>query len=109
MNLPSFENFTMRAFESSPMWPSATKMSPFGAMTTAEGWLKVSVPLPATPALPRRISTLPSGLNLNTWWPLPSFALTSVTQTLPSRVDVQAVRLHEQAAAEAAQELARGD
>src|ERR1041385_2001495 len=47
-------------------------MAPFGAMTTSEGRLKVSGPLPATPALPSVISSFPSALNLNTWWPLPS-------------------------------------
>src|SRR5438034_4353463 len=36
MNFPSFENFTTRAFESPPC-PSATKMSPFGAVVTADG------------------------------------------------------------------------
>jgi hypothetical protein len=36
MNFPSFENFTMRAFESSSC-PSATKMSPLAATATSEG------------------------------------------------------------------------
>src|SRR5215510_6831147 len=84
MNFPSFENFTMRALESPPC-PSATKMSPFGAVTTSLGRLNVSGPSPATPALPSVISTFPSGLNLNTWWPLPSLPVASLAQTLPSR------------------------
>src|SRR5262245_37620271 len=83
MNFPSFENFTTRAFESPPC-PSATKMSPFGAVVTADGRLKVSGPSPATPAFPRASKTFPSGLNLTTWWPLPSFPSASVTHTLPS-------------------------
>jgi len=49
MNFPSFENFTIRALESPPC-PSATKMSPFGAVSTSDGRLKVSGPSPATPA-----------------------------------------------------------
>ncbi len=49
-----------------PPWPSATKMSPFGAVTTADGALNSSVPLPGVPALPSVNSSLPSGLNLNT-------------------------------------------
>src|SRR5437899_2290316 len=72
MNFPSFENFTMRALESPPC-PSATKMSPFGAVRTSEGRLKVSGPSPATPALPSVSRTFPSALNFTTWWPLPSF------------------------------------
>src|ERR1044072_4437243 len=60
-------------------------MSPFGAVTTADGALNSSVPLPGVPALPRVISSLPSGLNLKTWWPLPLRPRPSVTHTLPSR------------------------
>ena len=45
MNLPSLANFTMRALVSPP-WPSATKMSPLGAATTADGALNSSGPLP---------------------------------------------------------------
>ena len=84
MNLPSFENFTMRALLSPPC-PSATKISPFVAMATADGLLNVSSLLPATPALPSVIKTFPVGLNLKTWWPLPSFPSPSVTHMLPSR------------------------
>src|SRR5689334_11251331 len=40
--------------------------SPFGAVTTADGALNSSLPLPGVPGLPSRMSTLPSGLNLNT-------------------------------------------
>ena len=65
MNVPSFPNLTMRALVLPP-WPSATKISPFGAVTTADGALNSSLPLPGVPGLPSRISTLPSGLNLNT-------------------------------------------
>jgi hypothetical protein len=60
-------------------------MSPLGATRTADGALNSSGPLPATPALPSRINTRPSGLNLKTWWPFPSLPSPSVTQTLPSR------------------------
>src|SRR6267378_8702669 len=37
MNFPSFEYLTMRLFEP---WPSATKISPLGAVTTPAGDLK---------------------------------------------------------------------
>ena len=66
MNLPSLANFTMRALVLPPC-PSATKMSPFGATTTADGALNSSGPLPGSFALPSVSSSLPSGLNLNTW------------------------------------------
>ena len=66
MNLPSLVNFTMRALVLPP-WPSATKMSPFGAVTTADGALNSSGPLPGLFGLPSVIRTLPSGLNLKTW------------------------------------------
>src|SRR5947207_833049 len=65
MNLPSLSNFTMRALVLPP-WPSATKISPFGAVTTADGALNSSAPLPGCPALPSASSNFPSGLNLNT-------------------------------------------
>ena len=39
MNFPSFENFTMRAFEFPP-WPSPTKISPFGATRTSDGMIE---------------------------------------------------------------------
>ena len=55
-----------RAFAFWPLWPSATKMSPFGAVTTSFGSVSASGGLPATPALPSVSSTLPSGLNLIT-------------------------------------------
>src|SRR5262249_46797190 len=87
MNLPSLLNLTMRALVLPP-WPSATKISPFGAITTADGALNSSEPSPATPALPNVSSIFPSGLNLNTWWPLPSLPSPSVTHTLPSRSTV---------------------
>src|ERR1051326_3798067 len=60
-------------------------MSPLGAVTTAEGRLKVSFVSPATPGRPSVMSTVPSGLNLVTVWPLPSFPSASATKTLPSR------------------------
>src|ERR1700730_1427314 len=83
MNFPSFENFTIRAFESPPC-PSPTKISPLEATATADGRLKVSGPSPATPALPSVINTFPSALNLKTWWPLPSPPWESVAHTFPS-------------------------
>src|ERR1700719_3538226 len=83
MNLPVLSNLTMRALVLPPC-PSATKKSPFGATSTAEGALNSSLPLPATPGLPSVISTLPSGLNLKTWWPLPSLPSPSVTHTFPA-------------------------
>src|SRR5713101_4838864 len=84
MNLPFLVNFTMRALVSRPC-PSPTKISPFGATKTADGALNSSGPLPATPTLPSVSNTLPSGLNLKTWWPFPSLPRPSVTHTLPSR------------------------
>ena len=83
-NLPSCEYLTMRSLVFSP-WPSAMKMSPFGATRTSDGPLSSSWPLPATPGLPSVISTRPSGLNLIAVSPLPLPAWPSVTQTLPSR------------------------
>src|SRR4029077_2116561 len=84
MNLPSLENFTIRALVLPPC-PSATKMSSLGATRTADGALNSSGPSPATPAWRSRINTRPSGLNLKTWWPFPSLPSPSVAQTLPSR------------------------
>src|ERR1700728_607090 len=84
MNFPSLVNFTTRALPVFGECPSETKISPFGAIATSLGSLKVSGPSPATPALPRVIRTFPSGLNLKTWNPLPPFAWPSVTQILPS-------------------------
>ena len=82
MNLPSFEYLTMRSLVfgtgKSP-WPSAMKMSPFGATRTSDGLLNSSGPLPATSGLPSVISRWPSGANCVTVWFLPS-----VTQTVPS-------------------------
>src|SRR5712692_1089666 len=84
MNFPSLSNFTIRALVSRPC-PSATKMSPLAAVTTAEGALNSSGPLPGVLALPSVNRTLPSGPNLNTWWPLPPRPRPSLTQTLPAR------------------------
>src|ERR1700704_1732676 len=83
MNLPSLPNFTTRALVLPPC-PSATKLSQFGAVTRADGALNSSGPLPGVFGLPRVSSTLPSGVNLNTWWPLPPRPRPSATQTLPS-------------------------
>ena len=44
--------------------PSATMISPLGAIAHAVGPMNVSVPAFETPALPSDSSTLPSGLNL---------------------------------------------
>src|SRR5882672_12720133 len=49
MNFPSFEYFTMRSLEP---WPSATKISPFGAVTTPDGDLKWYSSLPPHSRLP---------------------------------------------------------
>ena len=80
--------------------------SPFGATRTSDGWLNVSGPLPATPALPSVISTRPVGLNLKTCCPFPSLPWPSVTQMLSSAVDEDAMRVDEHAGAEARHELA---
>jgi hypothetical protein len=84
MNFPSCENLTILAFVSPP-WPSATKMSPFGATATSLGSLNLSGAVPRTPAVPSVSSTFPSRLNLKTWCPLPSASRASVTHTAPSR------------------------
>jgi hypothetical protein len=71
------------------------KMSPLGAVTTLVGSLSASGGLPATPAVPSVISTLPYGLNLTMMLPFAFssglllcslwFALlASATQMLPS-------------------------
>src|ERR1035438_5325220 len=44
-------------------------MSPFGATSRLFGWKKYSGSRPP-PGLPSVRSSLPSGLNLKTWWPL---------------------------------------
>ena len=72
MNVPSGANFRMRPVAPTggsglwPLWPSDTKMSPFGAVITSHGSLSWPGPLPGWPAMPSRISTSPSGLNLMT-------------------------------------------
>src|SRR5262247_2858354 len=91
-NFPSFEYFTMRLLVK---WPSATKMSPLGAVTTPAGDLKWYSSSPPTPGSPSVISSCPSGLNLRTTWPALTPALAavataasapeSVAHTLPSR------------------------
>src|SRR5262249_52417817 len=106
MNFPSFENFTMRALESPPC-PSATKISPFGAVTTSHGRLKVSGPSPATPALPSVISTFPSGLNLNYLVTLAIFAGRVGRPDVAVAVDMETVRLIEHSLAKHLQDLAR--
>src|SRR6202030_3724662 len=83
MNLPSREYLTMRSLVLSP-WPSAMKMSPFGATTTSDGPLSSLSPLPATPGLPIVIITRPAGVNFIAVSPRPLPAWPSVTQTLPS-------------------------
>ena len=115
MNLPSFENFTMRLFEP---WPSAMKISPLGAVTTPAGALKWLSSLPATPGSPSVIRTFPSGLNLRTTCPAftPAFAaiLTASSEAGVGRphialaVDVQAVRPDEHLRAEAFDDVALG-
>src|SRR6516162_3259468 len=84
MNLPSLENFTIRALVSPPC-PSATKMSPLRATATADGALNSSGPAPALPGLPSVMSNLPSGLNLWTVCPFAPRPTPSVTQMLPSK------------------------
>ena len=79
MKLPWLSNLTTRATVSQlapapwPLWPSATKMSPFGATCTSFGSLRSGPdPSPATPGRPSVSMSSPSGLNLKTAWPLPS-------------------------------------
>ena len=64
MNFPSFENFDTRLL---PLpWPSVTKTSPFGAVTTSVGSSNRPGSAPATPAFPSVIRSRPSELNLKT-------------------------------------------
>src|SRR2546422_51563 len=87
MNFPFLSNFMIRALPVAvppPLCPSATKMSPFGAIATSVGRSNSSRPGPATPGLPSDIKSFPSGLNFNTCWPFPGTAPLSATQTLPS-------------------------
>ena len=58
------------------------------------------------PALPSVISSLPSGLNLKTWWPLHSAAEAVGDPDIAVAVDVHAVRENEHAGAEALHQLA---
>ena len=81
-NLPSGPNFMMRALPRPASWPSPTKMLPLDATSTAFGSLNSLVPAPATPAVPSVSSSLPSGLNLKTWPPLPLATRASVIQIL---------------------------
>src|ERR1700730_17291383 len=82
MNFPVLSNFTTRALPAAvppPVWPSATKMSPFGAIATSVGASNSSLPGPATPFLPSVSRTLPFGSSFITWcWPL------SAIQRFPS-------------------------
>ena len=91
MNLPWESNFITRMSRPAGMkgaigaWPSVTKMSPLGAVITSLGDWKWVSSSPRWPAVPSRISTLPSGDSLVTCRPLlPSLEMApSVTQTLP--------------------------
>ena len=64
-NLPLLLNFTILLLPPEP-WPSATKMSPLGAMSTSEGPLNSYLPSPAIPFFPKLISSFPLELNLCT-------------------------------------------
>src|SRR6195952_2185621 len=88
MNVPSLANFTMRALVLPPC-PSATKISPLDATSTADGALNSLGPSPALPGVPSVISNFPSGLNLWTVCPLAPRPTPSVTQTLPSKSTVR--------------------
>ena len=70
------------------------------------GRAEVSGPSPATPALPSVINTFPSGLNLNTWCPLPSLARPVAPARVALPVHVDAMRADEHPAAKARHELA---
>src|ERR1043165_7826314 len=59
-------------------------MSPCGATATSVGPIKLSGLPPSTPCFPSVIKTFPSGLILNTWFPLPFRTPQSVTQMLSS-------------------------
>ena len=89
-----------------PPWPSATKMSPFGAVTTADGALNSSGPLPGVSGLAERHQHLAVGAELEH---LVAFAVAAEAVGHPHvavAVDVQAVREQQQAGAEALQQLA---
>src|ERR1035437_3514031 len=67
-SLPVLSSLSTRAVETPccDECPSATKMSPLGAMSRLLGWKKYSGSRPP-PALPSVRSSLPSGLNLKIW------------------------------------------
>ena len=77
MNVPSGENFEMRPTASGvgssmncALCDSETKMLPSGAITTSFGSVKAAGGAPVLPPVPSTSSTLPSGLNLVTVFPL---------------------------------------
>ena len=64
MNLPFLSNFTTRALPTAvppPVCPSATKISPFGAMAASVGASNSSFPEPATPFFPSVSRIFPLG------------------------------------------------
>ena len=104
MNLPSFVNFTMRALVLPP-WPSATKMSPFGAITTADGALNSIRTAAGDVRLAERHQHLAVGAELEN---LVAFAAAAEPVGHPHvalAVDVQTVREQQQAGAEALQQF----
>src|ERR1043166_6930854 len=92
MYLPVLSNFTMRSLV--PLaCPSATKMSPLGAIATSDGALKWVASLPDTPAVPSVMSSFPVLSNFLTTCPRPIASAprprspsrtASVTQTFSS-------------------------
>ena len=97
MNLPSLANFTMRALVLPP-WPSATKMSPFGATSTSEGALNVSWPVAGDAGLAERHQHLAVRAELHDQpGPCRSCALAVGDPDVAVAVDVQAVREDEHA------------
>src|SRR5437867_1958325 len=106
MNFPSFENLTMRALESPPC-PSATKISPFGAVTTAEGRLIEGVrTVSCNSCLTEHEQDLSIRIELNDLMALVVFFLCVSHPHVAVFVDMHAVREHEHSRAKRFHRLA---
>src|ERR1700722_10612472 len=107
MNLPLLSNFTMRALVLPP-WPSATKMTPFGATSTADGALNSSGPPAGAAALAEPHQLLAVGAELDRLMALAVLADAVGDPDVAVGIDGEAVGQHEQPRAERLHELARG-
>ena len=98
---------TYRAHVGAPEWPSATKMSPFGAMTTSDGSLKMIGAAAGDARLAERHQHLAVRAELDDLLALCRPCCLRVGHPdVAVAVDVQAVRKHEQPCADALHGLA---